>query len=50
MRENLQWIRQPNPGEKYRDGITGLFERDQFLLELDREFLLEMILRWAISA
>jgi putative two-component system response regulator len=39
VQEDMQWIRQPNPGEKYRDGVTGLFERDQFLLELDREFL-----------
>ena len=39
MREHLEWIRLPNPGEKYRDAASGLFERDQFLLELDRELL-----------
>jgi putative two-component system response regulator len=39
VEEELLWIRQPDPGEKYRDEITGLFARDQFLLELDREFL-----------
>ncbi len=39
MQENLEWIRQRNPGDAYRDEATGLFERDQFLLELDREFL-----------
>ena len=39
MRDDMQWIRQSNPGEKYRDGVTRLFERDQFLLELDRELL-----------
>ena len=39
MQENLEWINQRNPGEPYRDPVTGLFERGQFLLELDREFL-----------
>jgi putative two-component system response regulator len=39
MQENLEWIRKRNPGEQYRDVATGLYERDQFLLELDREFL-----------
>ena len=39
MQDNLEWIRQPNPGERYREAVSGLFEKDQFLLELDREFL-----------
>jgi putative two-component system response regulator len=39
MQEHLEWSKLANPGGKYRDAVTGLFERDQFLLELDREFL-----------
>ena len=39
MQKNLQWSGQPEPGEKYRDSATGMFERDHFLLVLDREFL-----------
>jgi putative two-component system response regulator len=39
MRGNLEWISQQNPGDGYRDNVTGLFEREQFLFELDREFL-----------
>jgi putative two-component system response regulator len=39
MREHLEWIRLSNPGEKYRDAASGLFERDQFLFTLDREFI-----------
>ncbi len=39
MQENMNWIMERNPGQRYRDDATGIFERDQFLLELDREFL-----------
>jgi len=39
MQQIPEWITQRSPGDSYRDAATGLFERDQFLLELDREFL-----------
>jgi len=39
MQQIPEWITQRSPGDSYRDAATGLFERNQFLLELDREFL-----------
>jgi putative two-component system response regulator len=39
MREKAEWVLATKQRQKYRDPVSGLFDHDLFLLELDREFL-----------